>query len=123
MRWIFSNLPNPSGRTVALGSTQPLTEMSTKNLKNETWGVKGGRRIGLTTLPPSVSRWLRNVGASTSRNLRGLHGLYQGYIFLYPNQIKISFPQKLTGDKIRGMLAALRFKTSYLPVSNVRRER
>jgi hypothetical protein len=55
-RWIFSNLPNPSGRTMALRSTQPLTEMSTRNFKKETWGVKGGRRIGLTTLPPSVSR-------------------------------------------------------------------
>jgi hypothetical protein len=28
----FFNLPNPSSRTVALGLTQPLTEMSTKNL-------------------------------------------------------------------------------------------
>jgi hypothetical protein len=27
----FFNLPNPSSRTVALGSTQPLTEMSTRN--------------------------------------------------------------------------------------------
>jgi hypothetical protein len=35
---IFSNLPNPSGRTMALGSTQPLTEMSTRNLEKETWG-------------------------------------------------------------------------------------
>jgi hypothetical protein len=26
------NLPNPTSRTVALGSTQPLTEMSTRNL-------------------------------------------------------------------------------------------
>jgi hypothetical protein len=34
----FSNLPNPSGRTMALGSTQSLTEMSTRNLKKETWG-------------------------------------------------------------------------------------
>jgi hypothetical protein len=25
------NLPNPSSRTMALGSTQPLTEMSTRN--------------------------------------------------------------------------------------------
>jgi hypothetical protein len=41
MRWIFSNLPNPSGCTMALGSTQPLTETSTRNLKKkkkETWG-------------------------------------------------------------------------------------
>jgi hypothetical protein len=28
----FFNLTNPSSRTVALGSTQPLTEMSTRNL-------------------------------------------------------------------------------------------
>jgi hypothetical protein len=28
----FFNFPNPSSRTVALGSTQPLTEMSTRNL-------------------------------------------------------------------------------------------
>jgi hypothetical protein len=35
MRWIFSNLPNPSGRTMALGLTQPLTEMSTRNLKKK----------------------------------------------------------------------------------------
>jgi hypothetical protein len=36
----FSNLPYPSGRTMALGSTQPLTEMSTRNLKKETWGLR-----------------------------------------------------------------------------------
>jgi hypothetical protein len=35
--FFFSILPNPSGRTMAPGSTQPLTEMSTRNLKKETW--------------------------------------------------------------------------------------
>jgi len=34
-RW--SQLYNPSGRTMALGLTQPLTEMSTRNIS---WGVK-----------------------------------------------------------------------------------
>jgi hypothetical protein len=29
---LFLNRPNPSSRTTALGSTQPLTEMSTRNL-------------------------------------------------------------------------------------------
>jgi hypothetical protein len=28
----FFNLPNPSSRTMVLGSTQPLTEMSTRNV-------------------------------------------------------------------------------------------
>jgi hypothetical protein len=37
---------------MALGSTQPLTEMSTRNLP-EGGRVKGGRRVRLTTLPPS----------------------------------------------------------------------
>jgi hypothetical protein len=45
------NWPNPSSRTMALGSTQPLTEMSTRNLP----GVKGGQIVNLTTSPPSVS--------------------------------------------------------------------
>ena len=42
---------NPSDRTMALGSTQPLTEMSTRSIF---WG-KGGRCVGLTTLPPSCA--------------------------------------------------------------------
>jgi hypothetical protein len=32
IRIFFFNLPNPSSRTMAPGSTQPLTEMSTRNL-------------------------------------------------------------------------------------------
>jgi hypothetical protein len=32
MRLIFFKLPNPSCRSMTLGSTQPLTEMSTRNL-------------------------------------------------------------------------------------------
>jgi hypothetical protein len=37
---------------MALGSTQPVTEMSTRNLP----GVKRGPRVRLTPSPPSVSR-------------------------------------------------------------------
>jgi hypothetical protein len=74
MRWIFSVDLNPSRRNMVLGSTQPLTEMSTTHLPG---GVKGGRRVGLTNLPPSVSRMSGNMGASTSHNHMGLHGLYR----------------------------------------------
>ena len=46
---------NPSGRTMTLGWTQPLTEMSTRNIS---WGGKGCWCVGLTTLPPSCAEYL-----------------------------------------------------------------
>jgi hypothetical protein len=54
----FFNWPNPSSRTMALGSTQPLTEMRA-----------AGRRVRLITSPSSVSRLSRRlttVWASTA---------------------------------------------------------
>jgi len=37
---------------MALGLTQPLPEVGTRNIS---WGGKGGRCVGLTTLPPSCA--------------------------------------------------------------------
>jgi hypothetical protein len=62
----FLNLPNPSSRTMALGSTQPLTEMGTRIVPG--WGVKGGWRVRLTSSPPCWVDCLVNVGTSTSHN-------------------------------------------------------
>jgi hypothetical protein len=77
----FLNLLNPYSRTMPLGSTQPLTEKN--EYQESSWRVKGGRRVRLTTLPPSVSQLSReNVGASTSHNPMGLHGLLQGQHYL-----------------------------------------
>jgi hypothetical protein len=61
-------------------STQPLTEMS---IRKFLWG-KGGWRIGLTNFPPSTSRMSENMGASTSYNPKGVHGLYRiKFIFIF----------------------------------------
>jgi len=48
-RFRWGHWHNPSGRTMALGSTQLPTEISTQD---NCWG-KGGRFIGLTTSPTS----------------------------------------------------------------------
>jgi hypothetical protein len=55
----FFNSPNPSSRTMAVGSTKPLIEMSTRNLLG---GVKAGRRVRLTS-PPSASWLCRKCGS------------------------------------------------------------
>jgi hypothetical protein len=47
----FFNRPNPSSCTMALGSTQP----DRNEHQESSWGVKDGRGVRLTTLPPSVS--------------------------------------------------------------------
>jgi hypothetical protein len=49
----FFNWPNSCSRAMALGSTQPLTEMSARNLS----GLKSDSSVRLATSPPSV-RWL-----------------------------------------------------------------
>jgi hypothetical protein len=65
---------------MALESTEPLIEMSTRNLP----GVQGGRRLRLTTSAQYVSRLCtENVEASTSYNPMGLHDLLQGQFYLF----------------------------------------
>jgi hypothetical protein len=77
-QWIF-HWHNPVGRTMALESTQPLTEMSTRNIS---WGVNAARACGWqpTTF---VCRLSRNLEASTSWNPYGLSRPVIGLLYLY----------------------------------------
>jgi hypothetical protein len=55
----FFDLPNPSSRAMALGPIQPVTDISTRNVS----GAKGGRRVSLAILLPSVCRLFRKCGS------------------------------------------------------------
>jgi hypothetical protein len=54
---------------MALGSNQHLKEMSTRDIS---WGGKGGRCLGLTTLPPSCADCIEILEASTTCSPKGL---------------------------------------------------
>jgi hypothetical protein len=63
----FLNLPNPSSSTMALGSTQPLTEMSTRNVPGGK-GLPAHKADNLTAIcEPTVQR-----KSGPSRPVRGI---------------------------------------------------
>jgi hypothetical protein len=69
---------NPSGRTMSLGSTQPLTKMSTMNIS---WRVKAAvqKADNLTTFMWQLS-W--NLRGSNFWNSQGLSRPVQGLLYL-----------------------------------------
>jgi hypothetical protein len=71
---LILNWHNPSRPIIALGSTQPIIEMSTRNLPGDK-GRPACKAENLTT-----NLWtdcLENVGASMSHNPMGFRGLLQ----------------------------------------------
>ena len=64
---------DPSGRTMALGLTQPLTEMNTRSIS---WWGTVGRRVGLTTFPPSGADCLEIWEPQPPVILRACPGLW-----------------------------------------------
>jgi hypothetical protein len=59
---------------MAVGSTQPRTEMST-------WGGKGGRCVGLITLPPSFADCLEIWEPQPPGTLRACTGVGLPYLY------------------------------------------
>jgi hypothetical protein len=73
-----------------------------KRISGISLGVKSGRRVGLPTLPLSASRMSENVGAWTSRNPKGLHGLYRNKCtFLHTDLLKCNDSDKIFPRKRR----------------------
>jgi hypothetical protein len=83
---------NRFGRTMALGSTQPLTEMSTRNIS---WGVNAAGADNLTTF---MCRLSRNLGASTSWTPQGLSRPVMGLLYLFTIYMKTIFVHQFSDD-------------------------
>ena len=72
-RWGHWDFSLRSSCTMARGSSQLLTEIIARGFS---LAGKGGRCVGLTTLPPSCAVDLKILGASTSWIPKDLYKLY-----------------------------------------------
>jgi hypothetical protein len=89
-RW--GNWLNPSGHTVGLESTRPLTEISSSNI---CWG-KGGRCVGQTPLPPSCAV-VRNSGCLNPSIPKVFSKPVTGYRYLYAPNLEVILPSATWG--------------------------
>jgi hypothetical protein len=72
----FFNGPNPSNRTMILASTQPLTEISTRNIPGgKRWPVRKADNFTAifeayvpTSLPPEAKQFLPLLNGGKSKN-------------------------------------------------------
>ena len=86
---------NPSGRTMALRLTQPLTEMSTRDIS---WGVKAAGALGWQPYHLHVPIVLKSgsLNLLASWNPQGLSSPVMGLLYLFlPNQITFFVPHTL----------------------------
>jgi hypothetical protein len=64
---------------MAQGSTQPVTEMGTRNIA----GGKGDGCVGLTTLPPTCADSFEIRELQAPGTVRAYPGLYKDYFTFY----------------------------------------
>jgi hypothetical protein len=104
---------NPFGRTIALGSTQPLN----RNEYQEYFlGGKRGRCVGLTTLPPSSADFLEIWDPQPPGTLMTWPGLYRDYFgFTLHMHLLITF---ITTSGWPVIAAIIGQRYSYIKVKN-----
>ena len=100
-RWKFS-LHNPSDRTMALGSTQPLTNMSTRNISRK---GKSSWCVGLTTLLPSCADCFEIWQPQPLGTLRACTGIALRLLFSF---------RLVLGDRVYRQ-GPLKSNTAYAP--------
>ena len=93
---------------MALGSTQPLTEINTRNIS---WGEggKGGRCVGLTTLPPSCADCFEIWEPQLPGTLRDCLGID---LPLYAIYKRGHLPHSIARAERDGIRAETRFRLS-----------
>jgi hypothetical protein len=97
---------NPSGRTMALESTQPLTEMRTRNIS---WGGGGKRRrvLWAENLTTYTCGLFWNLGALTSGNPQGLSRRVMGLLYLFIDTVSHRYVSAPKGKSSASMTDTL----------------